>query len=521
MHIQECLNPRTIINPYSHEKMVVPCGKCSACLNARASRWVQRLDQERYCWQYALFFTLTYDNQHLPVLTKQKDSPFYADFSSEHFDIAGRGCAPVINIEEHLNSCAWNLDLYNKERSFIDSSDVIPYVSAYDIQRFVKRIRIHLKRKFNSDEKIRFFICTEYGPKHRRPHAHGLFFFNSSQFASALPQLIREDWFYGFTDSSFVSGTNSSYVASYLNCTSHLPQIYKHKFLRPFILCSKMPPIGTLAHSTAQIQKIFYEASPEFIIQNHKNGLFCNVPLWQTYKDSLFPRLTAFDRLSHVDRVALYRSVERISKRLDEEITFPVFMNVVTSSHALPVEKSYIDYFRSFNDDIRNSLYRWYFICCRVLYQSAVFGISVRDYVKKIEEFYCNVEKYRLKKQFEFEDSYSNDYDTSSLIGIDSLYLQSLFDLDIGSLTAQEIITLESFGIDVERFYSADLTERFEYQTSLIPNNTYEFQVFKMDSEIIRNKNTKTKKKNEYIEYQLIDKFEKENELLSQRYADF
>ena len=59
MHIVSCLNEKHIVNPYTHEWQVVPCGKCAACRNQRASVWVQRLDQERYCWQYALFFTLT------------------------------------------------------------------------------------------------------------------------------------------------------------------------------------------------------------------------------------------------------------------------------------------------------------------------------------------------------------------------------------------------------------------------------------------------------------------------------
>ena len=499
----------------------MPCGKCAACLNARASRWVQRLDQERYCWQYCLFFTLTYDNEHLPVLTKTKDAPFYADCSGEHFDVVGRNEFPMINFEEHLQSCAYNLDVYNKEKRFVDSSDSIPYLSVYDIQKFIKRIRIHLKRNYNSNEKIRYFICGEYGPQHYRPHFHGLFFFNSEQLASALPVLIREDWTFGFTDSSFVSGTNSGYCASYLNCTTHLPKIYSNKYLRPFILCSKTPPIGSLVHNSEAVQKIFFEASPEFVLQNHKTNAFDNVPLWKYYKDSLFPRLTAFSRVSHVDRVALYRTFERIEKGLVYDISFQKFYNIVTSDRALPAEKAYVAYFKSFHEDIRNSVYRWYFIGSRVCYQSRSFGISIRDYVKQIEKFYNNVEQYRLKKQFQFEDEYAKDFGSESLIGIDSLYLQSLFDLDLGSLTLEEITTLQSFGIDIDKFYSVDLTERYEYQKSLLPNNTYEFQVFKLDSEVIRNKNTKTKKKNEWLQYHDIDDLEERIALFQKQYAEF
>ena len=525
MHIQDCLDPKRIVNPYTHEVQIVPCGNCSACQNARASRWVQRLDQERYCWQYCLFFTLTYNNDSLPLLKRSKSDLFYYDSSSEHYDIVGRGKSPFIDINEHIASCAFNVSLLRSESSWIKSHDTIPYVSVYDVQKFIKRIRINLFRKVDKNEKIRYFICSEYGPKHLRPHYHGIFFFNSDKFASELPLLIRSCWQFGFTDSSFVSGSNSRYVASYLNCTSHLPKIYECEFLRPFILCSKCPPIGTLSHNSEEIRKIFFEASPEFVIQNHSTNAFDNVSLWKTYSDRLFPRLTGFSRLSHVDRVALYRTAERIEKKLIDDLTFDKFCNIVTSSQALPVERDYVSYFRSFNDDIVNSLYRWYSISLRVLYQSSSFGISVRDYVKQIEKFVDNVEKYRLKKQFEFEDAYSCDYGSSSLIGIDKLYLQSMLDLDLGSLTYGEILQLQSFGVDIEKFYSADLTERYLYQCSLLPENTFDFQCFTIDSEFIRSKNVKTKKKNEWLEdekeFAALQQFQKEFDLLHKNYAEF
>lgn len=515
MHIIDCLSPKRIVNPYTHKVQLVPCGKCASCMNARGQRWVQRLDQERYCWQYALFFTLTYNNDNLPVLHKTRDGFAYVDTSGEHYDIKGRGDFPFINIRDFVNSFAYDSVKYSTQQAFVNRTDSIPYVSVYDLQKFVKLIRIHIKRKLNTNEKIRYFICTEYGPKHRRPHAHGIFFFNSSELAAALPLFIREDWKHGFVDTSFVSGTNSKYVASYCNCITHLPEIYKNKYLRPFILCSRQPPIGTLAHRTEEIQKVFFEASPEFVIQNHSTGLFDNVPLWQYYKNSLFPKLTNFSDLSHNDRITLYSAVSRIEERCCEELTFSIFRNAVESETAIPTYKRYLQYFRSFNSDITNSLLHWYQVSSRVLYQSASFGITIRQYVSIIEKFYDNFELYKLKNQYTFQEEYSEKYGSASLIGMDSLYLQSMIDLDLGSLDYGEILTLQSFGIDIGKFYSDDLTERYEYQLSLFPESQLEYQVFRMDSEIIRSKNTKTKIKNEYIQDC------KDNDILHSAFADF
>ena len=68
MHLSNCEHPKTIKNPYTGEVMVVPCGRCNTCINKKASQWIQRLDQESRCWKYTAFFTLTYDQDHMPIL---------------------------------------------------------------------------------------------------------------------------------------------------------------------------------------------------------------------------------------------------------------------------------------------------------------------------------------------------------------------------------------------------------------------------------------------------------------------
>ena len=79
MRVVSCLDPQDITNPYTHEHLRVRCGKCRACRNALAKRWINKLEQEKRAWKYCYFVTLTYDNKFLPRL-------YFDNSSFELFD---------------------------------------------------------------------------------------------------------------------------------------------------------------------------------------------------------------------------------------------------------------------------------------------------------------------------------------------------------------------------------------------------------------------------------------------------
>ena len=86
-----CLNPRTIKSPApsngtrfgvyvaasryardniirrTYEEIVVPCGKCLACLKNKQSSMVVRCKREAQQKGSFAFMTLTYDDDHLPL----------------------------------------------------------------------------------------------------------------------------------------------------------------------------------------------------------------------------------------------------------------------------------------------------------------------------------------------------------------------------------------------------------------------------------------------------------------------
>ena len=62
----KCLHPKRIVNPYTNESMVVPCGHCQACTLAKNSRYAFQCDLESYSSKHTLFITLTYANRFIP-----------------------------------------------------------------------------------------------------------------------------------------------------------------------------------------------------------------------------------------------------------------------------------------------------------------------------------------------------------------------------------------------------------------------------------------------------------------------
>lgn len=105
---------------------MLPCGKCLDCRLAYARDWANRCVVESLSYGYNWFFTVTYNNEHLPLIYKD---------------------------------------------------DVTPSASLWkdDILAFIKAVRNHWQYKYEHTG-IRFFLAGEYGDKSFRPHYHLIVF---------------------------------------------------------------------------------------------------------------------------------------------------------------------------------------------------------------------------------------------------------------------------------------------------------------------------------------------------------
>lgn len=248
MGIFKCLRPRIITNSVG-ERVTVSCGHCSACLSMKSSNLSKLCILESQSHLFTTFVTLTYSQENLPVCSlRSYGHDVY--FINETSRLKGRlenDCVGILNNKNNLSSIPYIFDkVYNPDAltPFNYSEGFIPYVSKIDAQNFLKRLRYYIndfiEQNNLQNEKIRYFIASEYGPEHLRPHFHLLLFYDSAWLREELSGFLHKAWTLGNIDYSQVQNTGgcSSYVASYCNCHSYLPEIYFSKGLRPFVLHS-------------------------------------------------------------------------------------------------------------------------------------------------------------------------------------------------------------------------------------------------------------------------------------------
>lgn len=82
-----------------------------------------------------------------------------------------------------------------------------------DVQDFMKRLRHTTKQK------VKYFLCSEYGEKHLRAHYH-MILFNYDQ----DPDLIAEAWKHGMVKIGSVTDASINYVAKYFITKQNHPE---------------------------------------------------------------------------------------------------------------------------------------------------------------------------------------------------------------------------------------------------------------------------------------------------------
>lgn len=473
MHVVNCEHPVKIFNKYSNEFMYVRCGKCNTCRNARAYKWVKRLEQERSCHPFTMFIYLDYDNENIP-----KYDLSFNPFTGEKF---------LSDSRYTFNDSLFNdLCIPFDELKFADTYDKdyfdgrlnhplrIPHGSVRDIQLFLKRFNKYCYDKISKTYRnFRYFIVQEYGPTTFRPHYHGLMFIDNQKVADAFREILSHSWRFGHSDYKLVESSASSYVAQYLNCDTHLPSFYAHPKLRPFFLCSRKPPIGSLLESDEEVQKIFDTASPVRVCRTSlaSNSLSV-VPLLPSFKDRLFPKCPRFGSLTHPLRVALYGLADASKGEFSEnfeswleyikERCFPAFpldgdwfnVSSFVRSESCYCHSDVAKYLCFISDNFGNErpLRELFRISNRVLAQCSVFHVSLDRYVTQIELFYNNLELMKLR---DFYQSQINMLADGNVIVDDLVHMYPLYyenvknslslDLDICDVPDyQKMITLAS-----------------------------------------------------------------------------
>ena len=487
MNIQTCFNPTRIYNQYLDTYMYVSCGHCEKCLNKRAHSWIERLDAEKHCWKYTIFFTLTYNEEYVPSLNYDESSGMWLSSNRELL---------VSLTEDDL------LSLDSSSLFYMNRLDKLRILYPKDVQNFIKRLRRHIDYRFGSESRIplRYYICGEYGPTTFRPHYHGQLFFNDDRVFREIEKLVTESWsVYDRATKSFSpiglvdvqpDSASSTYVSAYLNSFSHLPQVLTFPKIRPFHICSKCPPIGSLFESNSEIQSIFHNGNIQRSVPHFGNGQFVSTPIPAYLRYRLFPKCLRYSLLSHTCRVALYGFSNRFAPKEESE-TFEVYgwrvlhecrrqYYSVCSCYSWFLE--FICKISTNFKDVR-PIIRCLALSRRVLAQCHIFGCSLDYYVSRIENFYQKFELGTLGSWYAFAEEYSKHHNYLDLLSYDIDFVDNLVSGNVSS----KIIEYYGFNSSTSQLKFLDYRASHDYQ-SMVQKH---INIFKQS--------TKTKAKNDYL----------------------
>ena len=273
--VDHCQHRSFITNKYTGARIAVDCGQCDYCIHKRAKKASMRVKTAGNSFKYSYFVTLTYANDHIPLMNCSVLHSDYEDalgisgdihFGDEHhqyipvseykcddssmlrhiFFEQVQGTVPYDReIKEYVPvKDNWFLSM-DAIRSFIFKTqainktdypssaqygrdNLIPFLNYVDVQNYIKRLRKHLFQKLGSYETLHFYAVGEYAPVHFRPHYHLLLFTNSDEVAQILRYCHDKSWKLGRTDFQRAAGELARTLRVTLTACALLPSYIAH-----------------------------------------------------------------------------------------------------------------------------------------------------------------------------------------------------------------------------------------------------------------------------------------------------
>lgn len=309
-----CVNKRYITNKYTGQKVLVNCGHCPACLQEKAIARTNRIRAEYTSKTIALFVTLTYRNDKIPYFHLEqflRDGVFRVvrDKRVRYVRVRGNKWKPReyakadwLATYDVLSSKTRTVPFDTK---FLKGQDDMKIGVAYypDFQLFMKRLRQNLERNYDFTQHFSYYSCSEYGPKTLRPHFHLLLFVPSGSyktFASAIAKSWSFDDYFRTRRNIEVAVDASSYVASYVNCDSTLPTLFREKNFRPKHSYSKGFGVQFEHYKLDKVLEKIRRGNLGIDMQRVQNGVLTtsNILIPKYVIHRYFPKFKGYSRLN-------------------------------------------------------------------------------------------------------------------------------------------------------------------------------------------------------------------------------
>lgn len=365
--VGNCLNPRKVYNPSLHGWMYCSCDKCTACLNQKATILSNRVRSEIEQHKYSVFFTLTYDNEHLPK---------YEVFQDKNDVIQYRPIGRLVDdssCDMLSTSCPLNYYSTYEKIYMFDESTPVPTIENYenlyhfgvvskkDVQNFLKRLRWRISKIQNitkDESKIRYYISSEYGPSTLRPHYHGIIFFDSKKILAKIKSLIVMSWgkyerqqgernrfkFRPFARAALTCDyiklcdpNTAYYIASYVAGNSRLPHVLQLCATKPFHIQSKNPVIGSFKVDKNEILEHINRGNytTDKQVFDEKTGQFNKivVPLPETSLSSIFRKCVGYSTLAYDVKLQLYSFYSKYLEEWKNSLTHEIYDLIIKENN--------------------------------------------------------------------------------------------------------------------------------------------------------------------------------------------
>lgn len=465
-----CQHRSFITNRYTGQRIAVDCGQCDYCIYKRARKASMRVKTAGSAFKYSYFVTLTYDNEHIPLMNCEVLHSEYEDALSisgdkvfgyekhSYIPVSEYSCSDTSQLRHIFFTQVQGTVPYNRESSKYEpvkdnwflsmdairsliakakpdtpygkegdlsaryGNNLIPYLNYVDVQNYIKRLRKHLKTALGSYETLHFYAVGEYGPVHFRPHYHILLFTDSEQVSEVLRQCHAKSWKFGRSDFQASRGGASSYVASYVNSLSAAPLLYRS--------CRAFKPRQRASLGFFEKGDIFEEGEDVYHAIEQKidsvingrvynfNGIGVKSTPPMSYIRTLLPR---FSSARHDDAVAIARIIRAVANAPKRIARFGIID--YDSDSVISIVRAYYQYItlnhRLTNEDeiiLHNAR-------CLTRLCNSSSDVDIESYINKLYRLFLYVSKFlrnwHLPPIGGNLDSYANRIDFIIKIGIE------------------------------------------------------------------------------------------------------
>lgn len=245
----KCITPFYVQDKFTGNYIPVPCSKCPPCMKRRTSGWSYRLVKEGERSKSALFVTLTYDTNYVPIT----------------------------------------------EKGFMN-------LDKTDVQKFFKRLR-----KL-SNEKLKYYVCGEYGTKKMRPHYH-IILFNADKY------MVHKAWMLNNKSlgSIYIGQVNEAsigYTLKYMTKKGKIPLHFNDDRQKEFSLMSKKMGDNYITPKMIKWHKEDLEKRMYVNIPGNKK-----IAMPRYYKDKIYNELEKQKISDYILKIS-----EEETKKLEEEL---------------------------------------------------------------------------------------------------------------------------------------------------------------------------------------------------------